>query len=78
VKPLHVWITVSMRNKALHGTWLISDSYKDKETGFMLTETTRFYGTLSEAMDEYTHHLKSQDLRFQFYSFKDETSFEQA
>lgn len=60
--------------KELKGTWLISDSYKDDETGFLVTDVERFFGTLSEAIEETYHHKVTQDLRFQYYSAEDKTS----
>jgi len=63
-----------MRNRKRKNTWLITDSYPDIETGFILTETSRFYGTLTEAMEQHIQNVNTFDLRFQAYSPDDQAS----
>lgn len=57
----------------LKGTWLVSHTYVDPDTKFLLTATDRIYGTFSDAWENSMFHKRSQDIRIQFYSPQDET-----
>lgn len=48
----------------LKGKWLVEDSYTDKKTGFLITETEELEGTLSDVMNSYAHHFTTSQLRF--------------